>query len=148
MNLLIMAQWEAAKHVPEDNTYAIRIHSAHPGMPKVPGLVKSDKYVHIVNYTFDDIDPRYPREGYRMFTEDLAKLMLLDFERHREEVDTLLIDAGMGKRRGPTIGVAFNEIFGFGHDSRELIRNHTEFGVINTFIYSTLLKVAKEKKFM
>ena len=142
MNLLIMSLFDAIKYIPSDSTYDIRIESPpNPGFDKPFAerypLQKSDLYT-IVEYNFDDRTPDFG--SGKLFDEEIARRLLTDFKERGVSKETLLVHCARGKNRSPAVGIALNEIFNLGYDTKELKQKYPE---ATWYVYRTLLDVAK-----
>ena len=135
-----MGLFDAIEYVPTNPTYAIRINAKSYGGPEVE-LKKSGLYT-IVNYSFDDIEPFFAREGQELFDEDIARRMLAEFREKGEDKETLMVHCSRGKNRSPAVGIALNEIFNLGYNTKELKDKYPE---SNWYIYRTLIKAAKKQ---
>ncbi len=144
MNLLIMNLFDAMDYVPTNSTYAIRIESppnsefhTKPFALRYP-LQKSDLYT-IVEYYFDDRTPDFG--SGKLFDKKIAQRLLADFKELGLSKETLLVHCSRGKNRSPAVGIALNEIFNLGHDTKDLKQRYRE---ANRHVYDVLLEVAKK----
>lgn len=120
---------------PVNRTYAIRIFSnAHKDEPK-RDLIESPLYVKITRYYLDDITSEQES------LQGLALKILQDFQSHKDNCDSLLVHCIFGKSRSPAVGIALNEIFKLGNDTRSLKEQYPQY---NQYIYNMLKSVEKE----
>lgn len=147
MDLLIMSLSKAVEYIPAQKTYAIRIYSGNPQSNLSANSLRlqpSENWIHIGEYNFDDIFPynssQFPK--YVLFNEEIAKKILREFSEYRQDSKNLLVHCSQGLNRAPAIGIALNEIFELGHDSKSLKEKYPH---TNWFIYSTLIKTAKDR---
>ena len=139
MELLIMPLRIATLHVPHVKTYAIRIFSEF-GLDHLTSMQKSDNWVSIERYVFDDVWPGmpgglYPRDV--VFSEDIASRIIDDFMKRKDISEALLVHCSRGKNRSPAVAMALNEIFCLGHDTEELKKQYPD---ANWYVYETMLR--------
>lgn len=134
-----MPWWEAVNYFPKQRTYAVRIFSSEK--QEIPDLKKSENYVYIGKYFFDDNDnsPFLIKAGPKWLDDFTAERMLLDFEKHRRETEHLLVHCNVGRNRSPGTAIAFNEIFQLGRNSQELREKYPE---ANNYVYNKLKEAA------
>jgi len=133
---------QAVKHIPKPKTYGLRISSEFDFLDIMP-LEKSENWVGIFEYHFDDIWPKCPgRVSPKevMFNDELAQKVLSDFREHKDQVDRLLVHCYAGQSRSPAVAIALNEIFNLGYDSEEM---KEEYPGYNQFVYEMLLRNSK-----
>lgn len=133
---------EAIRHNPLPNTYGVRISSEFDFL-NIMLLQPSKNWIEIFEYHFDDIWPGCPggispREV--LFNDNLAQRILSDFDKHRHQVEHLLVHCYAGASRSPAVGIALNEIFDLGHNSEEMKENYPGY---NPFVYEVLLRNSK-----
>lgn len=144
MDLLIMSLQDAVDHIPDKPTYVIRIGSSNYNYNSQFPLQDSSSYVHIVEYVFDDNEPPLFELGPKTIDEFLAKSILEDFSKYKDNVEALLVHCSRGKNRAPAVGMALNETFGLGHNTEELKK---KYGQANRHVYHMLKKIAQRYKF-
>ncbi len=132
---------DAVKHIPEPNTYGVRIASEFDFLNILP-LQESENWVKIFEYHFDDIWPGYPGITPRdaMFNDDLAQKILSDFQEYKDRVDHLLVHCYAGQSISPAVAIALSEIFNLGHDPEIMKEKYPGY---NQFIYEILLRNSK-----
>ncbi len=148
MDLVILSISDAIKYVPNNNTYAIRIHGFHLSThwTREFNLVSSPNYVHAASYIFDDIDLAYNPYGDKglLFDEGIAKKILDDFKEKGLACDTLMVHCTKGQNRSPAVAIALNEIFGLGNDSVML---KDKYDGLTRHVYDVLIRTAKNIHF-
>jgi len=139
MNLKIGGWNDAMIHNPNKPTYAIRIGNNFPIK-----LINSSKYIKVHTYNFSDIWPNSPKNPNDiMFNETLAEKILKDFYQNKEQCEALFVHCSKGKNRSPAVGIALNEIFEFGYNTKKLIKQYPE---STWYVYDLLIKMAKKLK--
>ncbi len=120
---------EALDHIPLDLTYAIRIHSSHRIIDRFYKPLNGNGMCRSHDYTFDDL----PRGNVRFlikervhFTQDIAERIITDFKEGIEDCKEVLVHCLRGKNRGPSIGMALNDIFNLGQDPTTLRDQYPE----------------------
>ena len=140
-----MSLEQATKHIPEKSTYAIRIFNSEIPSHRIPKLRPSEYYRAVREYIFDDASP--DEIGRKvldiLFDRVIAEQMIRDFAEYGRGCDALLIHCLAGKNRSPSVGIAFNEIFSLGHDSKNL---EEKFPNYRRHIKDTLVEVASTVK--
>ena len=135
-----MGMNEATDYIPTKPTYALRIFSSFvPNMVDDFPLTDSRNYTAIKAYIFDDNDSSY-EAGPAWINPRIARDMIIDFQTHKKDIETLLIHCTHGKNRSPAIAMAFNDIFGFGYSILKLMEKYAAF---NKHTYKTLLDTAR-----
>lgn len=144
MDLHILSRTGALNFEPIKLTYAIRIYSSDPSY-KPSKLKESRLYSRIVEYVFDVVDDDCEdgqislcATGTVALTEDVAHDLLIDFSKHKEGIEALMVHCSAGKERSPAVAIALNDIFNLGHNSEEL---KTKFFCFDNKTYETLLRV-------
>ena len=143
MELVILSLLEAVRYVPQNRTYAIRISSEF-SLDHLYKLVESDNWVAIASYVFDDVWPGMPGGlGDRdvVLSRSKAGSIISGFQEHMSGIETLLVQCQRGLNRSPAVGIALNEIFNLGYDTKWLKQQHPEF---RKFVYDTMLGAARE----
>ncbi|MFA4887527.1 MAG: hypothetical protein WC595_04905 [Candidatus Nanoarchaeia archaeon] len=140
MDLHISSLIDILNHQPVKPTYLIRVVSSMEGDYPVE-LPRSRFYVAGFEYRFDDTHPLI-RSGVPL-SDVMAEQMLREFEKERRNVEELVVVCLRGQNRSPAVGIALNEIFNLGQDSRALKKEYPEF---NTFVYEKLIENAKRLK--
>ena len=138
MELLIKSIWDAIKHVPVKDTYAIRIWASWSHNQEEYPLKKG--YRHVAEYTFDDLEPGWEEKGDAMFTEDIAGKILEDFEKNSKGCEALLVHCSRGINRAPAVAIALNSVYNLGNDDNELKNNYPK---SNWYIHNTIKRVAQ-----
>jgi len=120
MNIRIRGYEEAEHFVPDEPTYAIRIFNS-PGMSSVRygNLQKSENYVAIKEYTFDDIGLN-SKEGIP-FNRCIARQIVEDFQREGFSSSGLIVHCTQGLSRSPAVAIALNKLFNLGQDHKKMI---------------------------
>jgi predicted protein tyrosine phosphatase len=137
MDLHIFGLFDAITFEPVKPTYAIRLISGKCYSEERKPLFDSTLYRAIRFYQFDDITPRAGR-GI-LFTEAMARDILLDFTTQRSGIEALVVHCFFGKNRSPAVAMALNEIYGLGHDTDALKKKYNE---ANWYVYNLLKKTA------
>lgn len=140
MKLLILSLTDAVTHKPTRQTYAIRISSPGLSLAGFP-LADSCLYSRIREYYFDDIEPSCVCHDDVLFDSTMAEMMLRDFQEHKGCCKSLLVHCSRGRNRSPAVGMAFNEIFGFGYDPDKLKGRYPD---ANMHVYNVLKEAAKK----
>ncbi len=137
-----MPSWEAELHKPKKRTYAIRIFDPKLKAEERNPLENSELYVKINQYSFDDNDtyPWRTVNGNVWFDGQIAEQMIRDFAGYKDNIECLLVHCGLGESRAPAVAMAFNEIFGLGQNTGELL---TKYPKTNRHVYETLRKTAE-----
>jgi len=82
----------------------------------------------------------HPYGRYTLFDEEIAKKILDDFEMVKEEVNCVMVHCSRGKNRSPAVGMAMNEIYGWGiEDLKE------KFPEYRRYVYQTMIDVSKKR---
>ena len=138
-----MSWWDAAAHVPDKPTYAIRIFSSYK-IDAQP-LQESSLYKKVSEYTFDDNDthPFIIKGGDKWLDEGTARKIVEDFRQNMEGVEALLVHCSRGENRSPAVAMALSELFDLGHDPEELKKKYDRY---NHFVFDMLMRVGKEKQ--
>ena len=149
MDLHIMSLVDAAAHVPEKPTYALRIFSWYDASRSIIYPLESPNYVCIAKSVFDDVEPWFAKSDDLLFTEQIADDILREFSEYKDRCDAFLVHCSKGKNRSPAVGVAFNEIFGFGHDIDDLKKKYRfgELSGANMHVYDTLMRIARAQRY-
>jgi len=149
MKLEILDYDGARNYVPKNKTYAIRIFDALQPTPIHP-LKENDNWVKINEYIFDDIWPtswkEFEKDVYlnsmgwdhtrsTLFTEETAIKILRDFEKHKDNIEAVLVHCNFGKNRSPAVGIALNEKYDWGIEN--LKEKYPEY---RRYIYETMKK--------
>ncbi len=141
MDINIFGLREALEYLPTTTTYAIRIQGAT--LRHNFSLQNSDLYT-IVEYTFDDDHPHLVGKispNSITFNEEIADKILRDFKEKGRDKETLLVHCSLGKNRSPAVGIALNEIFTLGQDTKQLKKRFNE---TNWYIYDLLIQSGKK----
>nr|MBA4404889.1 hypothetical protein [Nanoarchaeum sp.] len=149
MDLHILSEIEASNFKPIKLTYAIRIYSSTREDAPLE-LKKSPWYKRIVEYTFDVIDdePCEPGQvslcdtGTVELSESVARDLIMDFSRHSNGIEALMVHCKAGKERSPAVAIALNELFGLGHNREEL---KTKFEHFDCKAYETILRASAKR---
>ena len=80
----------------------------------------------------------HPYGRHTLFSEEIAKRILDDFEEVKKNVDTALVHCVRGKNRSPAIGMAINEIYGWGIENLK-----EKFPSYRRFVYNLMLEAGK-----
>ncbi len=141
-----MSREDARVHVPDINTYAIRIFSKFNLFNLYDAqLIESPFYKVIKQYVFDDIEPGRSFSSKVMpnvlFNENIAQRILNDFQTQRGGIEALLVHCTFGKNRSPAVAIALNEIFNLGHDSDALKKKYDQ---LNKYVYHVLKETARK----
>jgi hypothetical protein len=75
-----------------------------------------------------------------LFTQNDATKILGDYEKFGKDIKNILIHCDRGKNRSPAVGIAMNEIYGWGING--LKKRHPEF---RKYIYQTIIDVSKTR---
>jgi hypothetical protein len=159
MDIKILSYYNAINFIPDKNTYAVRIFNTRFPLEKKKPLVSSPLYLSVSEYTFDE-EPleeylqnpdEFKEIGYTPFTKDIARKMIRDFLPYKDKSEVFLAHCVAGMCRSPSIGMAFNEIFKWGHKPEEISevyrRRLKEYGVRRIpypWFNEILLEVSKE----
>jgi predicted protein tyrosine phosphatase len=111
MNIQIAWLMNACDYRPDNPTYAIRIW--RPGN-EVFLLASSELWVWQDNYFFDDTWPEdrfRQKEGLQLITDEDAALIVRNFQRVKERVETLLVHCSRWVNRSPAVAIALAEWF-------------------------------------
>jgi len=82
----------------------------------------------------------HPYRGCTLFDPKKAKKILSDFDKFKNEVDTIVVHCIRGKNRSPAIGIAMNEIYGW-----EIEGLKKKFPNYRRFIYEIMIDVSKTR---
>lgn len=157
MEIRIMSCQEAGRHVPLVPTLAVRIYNSHknPIAENLPGRIRLRRSLlyTVLEYSFDDYNPEMWRklglcerdieERLSMSTVidgALAERLELDYLKNSPGKNELLVHCHQGAARSPAVAIAFNDIFGLGHDGAEMRSHYPHF---NTYVYNELIKAAE-----
>ena len=81
----------------------------------------------------------YPNRRGDLFKEDFAKKILGDYEKIENKIDNLVIHCWEGLKRSPAVGIAMNEIYGWGiKDLKE------KFPKYRRYVYDIMIKTASK----
>lgn len=108
MDLHILSLDVAEKFVPDKPTYALRIFSSRRTYEPLPA---NPLYLRISEYIFDDNVGPF-QAGPISITDDIAREMVIDFAKYRDQVSALLVQCDRGINRSPAVAVALNDVFG------------------------------------
>lgn len=138
MSLYIKGVIGAIMHEPERQTHVISIYASVGYLNVYHDLVE-DPLFEVHGYKFDDVRPDI---GYGMlFTPDIARKIILDYEDARERCPDVLVHCAYGKNRSPAVGIAMNSIFGLGHSSWSL---REKFPGYNRWVYAVMLAAGRD----
>ncbi len=146
MKLLVKSLQDAIKYIPLDKTYGMRISSEY-SLDNLSSLKENPNWIKINSYVFNDVWPGMPEELLvwhkrpTYFSKEKAKIILSDFQKYKEQTETLLIQCNEGKHRSTSTIIALNEIFNLGHDTNKLKKQYAGF---RPFMYETFLEAGKE----
>jgi len=82
----------------------------------------------------------HPYGRCTLFDEPLAKRILNDFEKVKDEIDNLVIHCNRGKNRSPAVGIAMNEIYGW---RIEGLRE--KFPEYRRYVYDVMVRASKNQ---
>lgn len=74
-----------------------------------------------------------------LFDFNIAKKILTDFEKHKKNVEQVMIHCMKGKNRAPAIGIAMNEIYDWGIEGLK-----EKFPEYRRFVYDIMKEVGEE----
>jgi len=143
MDLKILSYRKAIKYEPIEKTYAIRIFSNNHKNRLKLDLVQSSNYIRKVQYYLDDLVSE--KEAESVVNQGLVLTMLNDFYEWKDKCDCLLIHCIYGLSRSTAIGIAFNNIFKLGNDTKSLMELHQKY---NRHIYDMFVNTAKKYKYL
>jgi hypothetical protein len=151
MNLEILSFEKAMEYIPLENSYGIRLLNSHWECYN-PDLPKNNNWITINEYKFDDIWPRGWKEfqgedellNYEgwyhhrrvLFDENMAKKILNDFEKVKNKIENIVIHCTYGRNRSPAVGMALNDIYGWGIKGLE-----EKFPWYRKYIYNVMMGV-------
>ncbi|EKE28093.1 MAG: hypothetical protein ACD_3C00101G0004 [uncultured bacterium (gcode 4)] len=135
MELRILSLSESVAHTPEKPTYAIRIFNSREHLAHLFNLQKSDNYIWIDCYGFDDNEAHWRQCWPVSINEDIAKKIIENFIKYRERVDSLIVNCTRWINRSPSVAIALNDIFQLWADSDELFAKYPDY---NHLVYVTL----------
>lgn len=78
----------------------------------------------------------HPKERGDLFNETFAKKILSDFEEYKDKIDTLMVHCSRGQNRSPAIGIAMNEIYGWGIKGLK-----EKFPWYRRYVYDIMMKI-------
>ena len=153
MRVLIMNLLDAITYEPKNPTYAIRIFpSSYPRLEGVASmeeairktpLKESPLYGKANCYVFDDVWHGYLgglKHEDVLFTQDMAKQIIEDFQSDRKGCEDLLVHCTLGKNRSPAVAIALNELFNLGSDANSLKNEYPE---TNWYVYRVMMEVGQ-----
>jgi hypothetical protein len=73
-----------------------------------------------------------------LFDEDLAKKILNDFENVQDKTENVMVHCTFGKNRSPAMGIAMNEIYGWGNEGLK-----EKFPHYRRYIYDVMVGASK-----
>ena len=144
MRMEILGREKTLAHVPQEQTYGIRIGfsgycSKKSDVEDFKELENHPLYVPHV-YHFDDVEPLTCEKYERPITRDIAIQIIRDFEQGKGGCSMLLVHCEEGQSRGPAVAMALNHIFKLGATNRELAKKYPHF---NLHVAKTLGEVAE-----
>jgi hypothetical protein len=140
MDLHILSLSQACSHEPKKPTYAIRIFNSDW---EYFGLKKSDLYIGIDDYHFDDNEIHGPLAWPVSINEDIAETILKKFVEYRGKIESLLVHCTRWKNRSPSVVMALNDVFWLWHDTQEIKKAFPDY---NRLVYNILQKAGEKYK--
>ena len=113
MDIIILPEGKAIKHKPKVPTFAIRIFNSNRGGWR--DLRQTDKYRGESYHFFDDVTKADNDFGLTLFSDAMAVSMLESIILLPNDTQALLIHCFFSESRGPAVGIALDEIFGYNH---------------------------------
>ncbi len=108
-----------------------------------------NKYSNHILRGFDDVNygnfvdflesEGHPSGRYTLFDENMAKKILDDFEEVKNKVDNIMIHCMAGKNRSPAVGIAMNNIYGWGIKGLE-----EKFPLYRKYVYDVMMKEGRK----
>jgi hypothetical protein len=83
----------------------------------------------------------HPYGRFTLFDRSFARDIMDDFEKVQNKVDTVMIHCHRGKNRSPAVGIAMNEIYGWG-----IMGLKERFPEYRRFVYSKMIEEANRGK--
>jgi hypothetical protein len=128
MDLRITDVIKASRFEPIKPTYGLGIFSSWTTQrdKELYTLKPSQNWVHIAEYTFDDIWPEIlemesnPSRPYVMFNDGMADMLVREFAEYVSRCEALLVYCSRGINRSPAVAIGLNDAFDLGHDPDEL----------------------------
>jgi hypothetical protein len=156
LELIVKSNINVVSFMPPTPAALMRINGGDCGSHQFLDIDKS-RYVQIRTYIFDDRDPRKDyglglgpvptaklvemhSYGWVPFDEQMAVVILDDFERMMPWIKTLVIHCNAGQRRSPAVAIALDELYGLGN--KTLRDNYPE---PNQWVYDTLITVGERR---
>src|SRR3989344_209027 len=140
MKILIKSLRDALAFIPNDNTYAIRIHDSKIYCD-YSTLQQSSQYLFIRDYTFDAIDYHDEVSNCAIAIDDsISKQIITDFQKGLH-CSTLLIHCRYGENRSPSVAMALNDIFNLGDNSHLIALNYPRYV---RYVYQKIMDSASD----
>lgn len=81
----------------------------------------------------------HPYGRQNLFDEDIARKIFTDFENCKDDVEQVVIHCTYGRNRSPAVGIAMNEVYGWGIEGLK-----DKFPLHRRFVYGIMKKVGKD----